>query len=129
MTCSDDFFTENGEEFAYTDSMFWLGPELVKNLIEFVQEYKEDGVLFKEESCIYADFLDCFVTLPESDRHESWSESVSKSTVKRLIAKKFGEGRTPLEILVMEKSFYHDLGTMSLCKYSLYFYQNYLKCY
>lgn len=84
--------------------------------MEFAREFDTNGELYKEESCIYADFLDCLVSLPEDERHASWAASVAGSSFKRLIADRFGGGKTSLDILVLEQSFYHDLGTMSLCE-------------
>lgn len=94
--------------------MFCCGPDVVKKMVAFAQECSSD--LYKEETCIYGDFLACMGTRPAEEKLY-WREISATSAIKRRIAEYFQETR--LDILVLEKSRFYHLGTMPECKWAL----------
>lgn len=94
----------------YTDGMFWCGPALVKQMVAFAEECDE---LYREESCIYGDFLACMGTLPVEEKMYCRETSIA-STLKRNISSRFQSTR--LEVVVLERSHFYHLGTMPECE-------------
>lgn len=101
----------SGEQYAYTDSMFFCYPELVKKMSAFAREHGKE--LYSEETCIYGDFLACMGSRSEEDK---LYYKRSLSTVKQTIADRFS--RTKAQVLVLHHSRFIHLGTMPECKSS-----------
>jgi len=93
---------------VYTDSMFWCGPDLVKKMVQFAEEHKDD--LYRTETCIYGDFLVCMGTR-QTEEKLFWGKLPPSGSIKRKIADSFHS--SPLSVLVLEKSKFYHLGTMS----------------
>lgn len=89
--------------------MFCCGPDLVRKMVAFAHDCAD---LYTTETCIYGDFLACMGTAEEK---LYFQEISSSSVVKQSIANTFS--RTPLDILVLEQSRFHHLGTMPECKF------------
>ena len=107
---TDIFFSYAEKQHVYTDSMFCCGPGLVRNMVDFARECDD---LYQNETCIYGDFLACMGTRPVEEKLY-FQEVMSSSVVKRSIAIRFHS--TPINILVLEQSRFHHLGTMPECK-------------
>jgi hypothetical protein len=103
----------NEEERVYTDSMFWCGPGLVRKMVAFAEECED---LYRNETCIYGDFLACMGSRP-AEQKLYWKNVSNSSAIKRKIASNFGD--TSLNILILERSHFYHLGTMPECKYYL----------
>ena len=99
---------DNTEKFVYTDSMFWCGPDLVKSMVEFAEQTKDE--LYQTETCIYGDFLACMGTC-KSEEKLFWKKTSMAAPMKTKMANHFQS--TPLSILVLEKSKFYHIGTMS----------------
>ena len=100
------FSSGEADQRVYTDSMFWCGPEIVQQLLEFVKDFRD---IYKAEVCIYGDFLACMGTRP-SDEKIYTTRVATTSPVKAEMSRKFQNA--PLEIIVLEQSKFYHLGTM-----------------
>lgn len=72
----------------------------------------ENEDIYKSETCIYGDFLACMGS--RSSEEKLYWKNITPS-IKHDIASRFSE--TPLNILVLEQSYFYHLGTMPECKF------------
>lgn len=100
--------SSDGEEpVVYTDSMFWCGPNLVKSMVQFAEENKDE--LYKTETCIYGDFLASMGTCKPEEKL-FWKKTSADASINMKMATHFQN--SPLSILILEKSKFFHLGTM-----------------
>ena len=98
---------DNQETVVYTDSMFWCGPDLVKSMLEFAEQNKDE--LYKTETCIYGDFMACMGSRKREEKLY-WKKISAAAPIKTKIANHFQ--CSPLSVLVLEKSKFYHIGTM-----------------